>query len=440
MNSCINSNSKNDQGKKSELLNNSIDSIEISVKLPPKSGCGFSISDKYHNYQFCSFENKSNKDTVITNRYQYSLKAPIVMYSMIMENDYIYHDYIIKRTNVKLNFTLKNGDVTLINTDNVIIADELFASYDINLINFFEKKKTFKLTKNYLDSLYNYFNKKYSQEYQPELIKLNKIRYIEKLQSIDPFNKEVEKFVRRSGHKDYILNYTTQIFKSYLKTRIEKMSFDSLNNENYTPETLELFAIAMYQLFQGDDKSIRPNKYPNAKEWLITTEFYAKNREEIDKVISPIEKKEFKNRLSNLALLDKEFSPIKFIDVIQENPSDYYLLDFWATWCKPCLEGIQTIHKMEIPKNIIVINLGTDKSNHQEAWKKKAIATGQKVSYLIDLSINENKEFLKFIELNSIPRYILIDNNMNIIDEAFNHPHDPEFLNILNNIKSFYKK
>jgi hypothetical protein len=48
----------------------------------------------------------------------------------------------------------------------------------------------------------------------------------------------------------------------------------------------------------------------------------------------------------------------------------------------------------------------------------------------------EAKSFLKFIELQSIPRYILIDKNLILIDQAFYHPYEPQFLTKLKDIKN----
>jgi thiol-disulfide isomerase/thioredoxin len=440
---CIGNNAdkKHYNNEKTAYSNSQTDSIAVSVKLPPKRGCGFNISDQYYNHQAVDFTNETDKDTVITRKIPYLIQAPILSYRMIYETDstrdYMHHDYILNENTEKLEFTYKDGDVSLVNESNVIIADELFGHYYKNWFHFFRRQKPFEITTNYLDSVYNQFKVQYQQDKQPQLVRLNKLYYIESLQKIAPYHKRVETFVTRSNHKDYILNSTGSIFKSYLKTRINHISFDTINKTHYNFETMQLFAIGMYQLFKDAENTITPQKYPAAREWLTTTDFYAKNKELVDQTIYPKEKKEFTTMLSNLIVLDKDLSKSKFSKVVQANPSEYYLLDLWATWCRPCLEGMQLIHEMEIPNNVKVINLGTDKRKNTPTWQKRA--KNHKISYLIDLNIAENREFLKYIELKSIPRYILIDNNMNLIDEAFFRPTNPDFLKTLNNIQSFYE-
>ena len=42
---------------------------------------------------------------------------------------------------------------------------------------------------------------------------------------------------------------------------------------------------------------------------------------------------------------------------------------------------------------------------------------------------------MKLIEVKSITRYILIDKDMNVIDESFLKPHEPDFIKKLKNIE-----
>ena len=76
-----------------------------------------------------------------------------------------------------------------------------------------------------------------------------------------------------------------------------------------------------------------------------------------------------------------------------------------------------------------------NKTKEKEKWKTMTQKLGQKISYLIKEDNSNNKDFFKFVELKSVPRYILIDKNMNLIDEAFLHPQEQQFLPKLENIK-----
>jgi len=144
----------------------------------------------------------------------------------------------------------------------------------------------------------------------------------------------------------------------------------------------------------------------------------------------------FKEKIKNLRLSSVALEESSLSKILQKNPSPYYLIDFWATWCAPCIGGIKEMKKMNFPKNVKILSFSVDAEKDTEKWQLKTKELAQKITYLIDEKAMENKEFLKFIELNSIPRYILIDKNMNLIDQSFLPPHDPQFLPKLKDVKN----
>jgi len=178
------------------------------------------------------------------------------------------------------------------------------------------------------------------------------------------------------------------------------------------------------------------NKYLKAKSWLRSTDFYSEHSYEIEKELTPLDNKQFKKLLAQLNISDTTDRVLSFPQLIQENPSPYYLIDFWATWCAPCIGGVKIMNEMDMPKNINVISISMDKERDKEKWKTKTVGLKQSITYWLD-DTNENAiSFLKFIELQSIPRYIIIDKNMNLIDQAFYRPEQSQFLPKLKNIRN----
>ena len=86
------------------------------------------------------------------------------------------------------------------------------------------------------------------------------------------------------------------------------------------------------------------------------------------------------------------------------------------------------MQNMNFPNGIKVISLSLDKNKDYDKWKILTIKMDQEITYHLDNNLKENEKFLEFVELNSIPRYILIDKNLNLINQAFYHPDDPQFL------------
>ena len=93
----------------------------------------------------------------------------------------------------------------------------------------------------------------------------------------------------------------------------------------------------------------------------------------------------------------------------------FILIDFWATWCKPCKEAIPDMNRYSkmFKDNLIVIGI----SNESEAKVKSM--TSPKMNYFsaldADLSIN------KIYEIQGIPHVVLIDPDGIVRWEGFPH-------------------
>jgi len=77
-----------------------------------------------------------------------------------------------------------------------------------------------------------------------------------------------------------------------------------------------------------------------------------------------------------------------------------------------------------------------DKVQNIEKWKRFVKENGQNLSYLINKKDLNNKDFIKYIRVKSIPRYLIIDKHMNLIDEEFYRPHEPKFISDLMKISA----
>ncbi|MCZ8088994.1 TlpA disulfide reductase family protein [Flavobacterium sp.] len=116
---------------------------------------------------------------------------------------------------------------------------------------------------------------------------------------------------------------------------------------------------------------------------------------------------------------------ITLSDILSRNKGKMILLDFWASWCKPCIEEFPYQKKIiEKYPEISFVFVSIDKS--QLAWKKaikrnlKIIGSGK--HYLLKKSSTDI--ILKKIKLSEIPRYVLIDKNGNIVNNDLPRPSD----------------
>lgn len=92
--------------------------------------------------------------------------------------------------------------------------------------------------------------------------------------------------------------------------------------------------------------------------------------------------------------------------------NEYLVIDFWATWCKYCIE--QHPKYMEISKSNVInkkakfisISLDKNKTDWEKYTKQKPLGVD---SYWLDLSESNNKKAIDEIGITSLPRYLIIN-------------------------------
>tara|TARA_R110001583_G_scaffold191112_1_gene355966 strand:+ start:3300 stop:4313 length:1014 start_codon:yes stop_codon:yes gene_type:complete len=111
----------------------------------------------------------------------------------------------------------------------------------------------------------------------------------------------------------------------------------------------------------------------------------------------------------------------------------YVYIDVWATWCRPCINEIPSLKKLEDEfhgKNIAFVSISVDKLNAHGAWKKmvKDLDLGGVQLYADN---NFESDFITAFEINAIPRFILIDPEGNIVNADADRPSNPKLREFL---------
>lgn len=105
----------------------------------------------------------------------------------------------------------------------------------------------------------------------------------------------------------------------------------------------------------------------------------------------------------------------------------YVLVDVWATWCGPCKYQIPHLMRLEEEfkgRDIVFVSLSADKPADTQKWKDMVQEFGMKGICGIAPDAFNHPFFEKY-KVKSIPRFILIDPQGNIVMTKARRPSDP---------------
>ncbi|HEY5464671.1 MAG TPA: TlpA disulfide reductase family protein [Hanamia sp.] len=113
----------------------------------------------------------------------------------------------------------------------------------------------------------------------------------------------------------------------------------------------------------------------------------------------------------------------------------YLLIDFWASWCGPCIDNFSFQEKLmeeykSDPIQFISVSLDTDKDRWKGAIKKYNLHGVQ----LSDLKGFNGVLPVFYKVVTSIPRYVLINKDGKIINLDTPHPMDPRLKILIDNL------
>ncbi|MDO5655005.1 MAG: TlpA disulfide reductase family protein [Flavobacteriaceae bacterium] len=107
-------------------------------------------------------------------------------------------------------------------------------------------------------------------------------------------------------------------------------------------------------------------------------------------------------------------------EVLERYRGKKVILEVWASWCSDCRKALPDVAKFqrehpEIP--FVFLSVDEDK----EAWKSALVTAMDRFDikgeqYFFDTGWQKysNNDFIDFIELDWVPRYMLLDENGNI--------------------------
>jgi len=106
----------------------------------------------------------------------------------------------------------------------------------------------------------------------------------------------------------------------------------------------------------------------------------------------------------------------------------FVYIDVWATWCQPCVKEIPALKDLEKEyrgKNIAFVSISTDQKKDYDKWKAMVKEKGMEG---IQLYFGDDMDFMQSYNITSIPRFILIDPNGNIVEANAPRPSETDII------------
>lgn len=443
--SCYSKNSEIEKKESNLIIQNKSlsiknDSLEITLtNIPPKTTTGFIYENEDLVNTYLYFENTSKtnqnqtKKILKTNQNDFIMMFRSFVYINNKSNIHK-HDYYINNQIDHLTFDFKNGDVILKNNDNkIVILDEIYEKYTNDYKkNYTSSKATNEIKLKSLENLYIENKKLFSNSNDKIKLAVNELEFLNRLSVIKGNDKRISQYLYNIEKPIWSATLAALFYHNLesIKDSIYKIN---LNEGNFSDAYKQILPIEVsWHLQQYKDKPYLT--YDKNLDWLKKTAYFQSNLNEINPKLKPKNKskKLISSNVGSFTVTGKLNKATNIKEILQQYKSKYYLLDFWATWCAPCLQNIKTIHNMNLPKDLEIIYVSLDKTKDKEKWLAKSKELNLSNSFLF-VENESNKKTLKEMELNELPRYILLDNNFNILNFNLITPQEGDFLKELNN-------
>ncbi|WDF46897.1 thioredoxin family protein [Chryseobacterium sp. KACC 21268] len=155
--------------------------------------------------------------------------------------------------------------------------------------------------------------------------------------------------------------------------------------------------------------------------YLLLMVFQFGFSQEVPKVL----KTKFSKEALAQKLQDTNGKEISMTEILKQHEGKVVILDFWAGWCRDCLKAFPKAKELEEKNpnvNFVFLSLERSKDGFLKSLDKHEMT--DKENYWF--SSGWKNDFNNYIDLNWIPRYIVVDQKSNIAKYYAISPEDPE--------------
>jgi len=138
----------------------------------------------------------------------------------------------------------------------------------------------------------------------------------------------------------------------------------------------------------------------------------------------------------NDAVLESKFVDIKgneisFVEILGKHKGKKVVLEIWASWCSDCvaaMEKVKELQKKHPEVDFVFISMDKSFKAFQDGVEKHQL----KGDHYFSKTPWKESEFAKNINLDWIPRYLVLDESGKVLLFKAVKPDDEKLINILN--------
>ena len=259
--------------------------------------------------------------------------------------------------------------------------------------------------------------------------------YFDFLDSWDKENKDYLKSITYQNflHEFYV--YNNYVFylensdnedseKAFLKYEKDVDAISFISNSGETGLMLDfLVARKLSHLLDGDFEEVKDHILFDKINDIEIREILARKYEHTEQLSKNI----------TLNQINEEVTKDFINELIKKHPNKVHYIDFWATWCAPCMQELpfaEQIKTMFDKDDVVFVYLAN--RSGETIWKKTIEERDIQGDYYM-LTETQYSNMSKTFEINGIPHYVLIDKKGNIISKDAPRPSSGDV--IINSIK-----
>lgn len=157
--------------------------------------------------------------------------------------------------------------------------------------------------------------------------------------------------------------------------------------------------------------------------------FGLSHAQEIPKVL----KTSFSKEALQQKLENEDGKKVTIQDILDQHKGKVVVIDFWAGWCRDCLKALPKAQELEKNNpNIDFVFLSLERS--KEGFDKSLERFDMKDKDNYWFASGWKNDFNNYIDLNWIPRYMVIDQKSDIAKYYAISPEDPEIQTTINTL------